>query len=175
MQPLFQRLAGLARGVADLAGQGLAGNQLCGGVGADLNLRSLGLGQVAEAGYAAVICMRPDGEGWGQPKFAAIEEAGELFTSTTDAAIEKAIETKVAAAIKALSNTDELNGYAGREFDPENFSKKVQPKVKRERLSPEEKAQRITEKASPEQLEALAALLAARGIAIPSAAEVTEG
>lgn len=109
----------------------------------------------------------------------AIEEAGELFTSTTDAVIEKAIETKVAAAIKALSNTDELNGYAGREFDAENFSKKVQPKVKRERLSPEEKAQRITEKASPEQLEALAALLAARGIAIPGAAdeatEVVEG
>ena len=106
----------------------------------------------------------------------AIEEVGELFTSTTDLAIEKAIETKVAAAIKALSNTDELNGYAGREFNPENFAKKVQPKVKRERLSPEEKAQRITEKASPEQLEALAALLAARGIAIPGATdEVVEG
>lgn len=108
----------------------------------------------------------------------AIEEAGELFTSTTDAAIEKTIETKVAAAIKALSNTDALNGYAGREFDAENFSKKVQPKVKRERLSPEEKAQRITEKASPEQLEALAALLAARGIAVPGTsenAEVVEG
>ena len=104
----------------------------------------------------------------------AIEEAGELFTSTTNAAIEKAIETKVAAAIKALSNTDELNGYAGREFDAENFSKKVQPKVKRERLSPEEKAQRITEKASPEQLEALAALLAARGIAVPGSAEGDE-
>lgn len=106
----------------------------------------------------------------------AIEEAGELFKSTTDLAIEKAIETKVAAAIKALSNTDELNGYAGREFNSENFAKKVQPKVKRERLSPEEKAQRITEKASPEQLEALAALLAARGIAIPGATdEVVEG
>ena len=105
----------------------------------------------------------------------AIEEVGELFTSTTDLAIEKAIETKVAAAIKALSNTDELNGYAGREFNPENFAKKVQPKVKRERLSPMEKAQRITEKASPEQLEALAALLAARGISLDSPEEVVEG
>ena len=103
----------------------------------------------------------------------AIEEAGDLFTSTTDAAIEKAIETKVAAAIKALSNTDELNGYAGREFNAENFSKKVQPKVKRERLSPAEKAQRITEKATPEQLEALAALLAARGVSAPDVSEGT--
>ncbi|MHA7969680.1 protein tyrosine phosphatase family protein [Rhizobium sp. CAU 1783] len=33
------------------------------------------LQQVAEAGYSTVICMRPDGEGWGQPKFSAIEEA----------------------------------------------------------------------------------------------------
>jgi uncharacterized protein (TIGR01244 family) len=38
-------------------------------------LKPTDLGQVAEAGYAAVICMRPDGEGWGQPKFSAIEEA----------------------------------------------------------------------------------------------------
>ena len=104
----------------------------------------------------------------------AIEEAGELFTSTTDAAIEKAIETKVAAAIKALSNTDELNGYAGREFSAENFAKKVQPKVKRERLTPAEKAQRITEKATPEQLEALAALLAERGIEVPNVSVGTE-
>ncbi|WP_113338310.1 TIGR01244 family sulfur transferase [Rhizobium cremeum] len=33
------------------------------------------MAQVAASGYAAVICMRPDGEGWGQPKFSAIEEA----------------------------------------------------------------------------------------------------
>ncbi|MGV8938291.1 MAG: TIGR01244 family sulfur transferase [Allorhizobium sp.] len=30
---------------------------------------------VAKAGYVAVICMRPDGEGFGQPKFAEIEAA----------------------------------------------------------------------------------------------------
>ena len=95
----------------------------------------------------------------------AIEEAGELFTSTTDAAIEKAIETKVAAAIKALSNTDELNGYAGRAFDAEVFAKKVAPKTGRRKLSPEDRANRVVEEASPEQLEALAALLKERGLA----------
>ncbi|QLF69312.1 TIGR01244 family phosphatase [Peteryoungia desertarenae] len=29
----------------------------------------------AAEGYQVVLCMRPDGEGWGQPKFAAIAEA----------------------------------------------------------------------------------------------------
>jgi len=38
-------------------------------------LKPADMAKVAEAGYAAVICMRPDGEGWGQPKFSAIEEA----------------------------------------------------------------------------------------------------
>lgn len=38
-------------------------------------LKPSDIAKVAEAGYAAVICMRPDGEGWGQPKFSAIEEA----------------------------------------------------------------------------------------------------
>ncbi len=38
-------------------------------------LKPADLSKIAESGYAAVICMRPDGEGWGQPKFAAIEEA----------------------------------------------------------------------------------------------------
>ena len=30
---------------------------------------------IAAAGFKAVICNRPDGEGWGQPKFAEIESA----------------------------------------------------------------------------------------------------
>lgn len=38
-------------------------------------LKPADMAEVAKAGYAAVICMRPDGEGWGQPKFSAIEEA----------------------------------------------------------------------------------------------------
>jgi sulfide:quinone oxidoreductase len=30
---------------------------------------------IAAAGFKAIICNRPDGEGWGQPKFAEIEAA----------------------------------------------------------------------------------------------------
>lgn len=96
---------------------------------------------------------------------AAIEAAGELFASTTEAAIERAIKTKVEAAVKALSNDDPLNGYATRVFDPEVFAKKVQPKVKRERLSPEKKVEKIVESASPEMLEALKRLLESKGLA----------
>ena len=31
--------------------------------------------QLAASGYSMVICMRPDGEGWGQPDFSVIEDA----------------------------------------------------------------------------------------------------
>ena len=99
----------------------------------------------------------------------AIKEAGEKFTSSTDTAVKKTIQTKVEAAVKALTNTAPLTGYAGRAFDAETFSKKVQPKTGRTRLSPEDKAKRVVEDASPEQLEALAALLAEKGIALPTA------
>lgn len=34
------------------------------------------LAGLAAKGYVTVICMRPDGEGWGQPSFAAIQQAG---------------------------------------------------------------------------------------------------
>jgi hypothetical protein len=98
---------------------------------------------------------------------AAIKEAGDKFTSSTATAIQKTIDTKVAAAVKALTNDAKLTGYAGRVFDAETFAKKVQPKVGRVRLSPEEKASRVVEDATPEQLEALAALLKAKGISVP--------
>lgn len=38
-------------------------------------LKPTDMAEIAKAGYAAVICMRPDGEGWGQPKFDAIAAA----------------------------------------------------------------------------------------------------
>ena len=78
------------------------------------------------------------------------------------------IETKVAAAVRALTNDAPLTGYAGRAFDAEVFAKKVAPKTGRSKLSPEEKAQRVVESATDEQLEALAALLAAKGIQLPA-------
>ncbi|PRX09347.1 beta-lactamase hydrolase domain-containing protein [Martelella mediterranea] len=38
-------------------------------------LKAKDMTEVAEAGFAAVICMRPDGEGFFQPKFTEIEAA----------------------------------------------------------------------------------------------------
>ena len=38
-------------------------------------LKPKDMADVAAAGYKVVICMRPDGEGFFQPKFADIEEA----------------------------------------------------------------------------------------------------
>ena len=93
---------------------------------------------------------------------AAVNAAGDLFSSTTEAAIAKTIEKKIEAAINALSNTAPLTGYAGYVFDDELFTKKVTPSTGRVRLSPEAKAARIVEDATPEQLDALEALIAAR-------------
>jgi len=95
---------------------------------------------------------------------AAISEAGDQFTSTTETAIQKTITTKVEAAIRALTNDAPLTGYAGRAFDAEAFAKKVAPKTGRARLSPQEKAERVVADASDEQLAALAALLKEKGI-----------
>lgn len=33
------------------------------------------IGEIAKAGYAAIVCMRPDGEGFFQPAFAEVEKA----------------------------------------------------------------------------------------------------
>ncbi|WP_176086163.1 TIGR01244 family sulfur transferase [Martelella sp. HB161492] len=38
-------------------------------------LKPADMAEVAKAGYEAVICMRPDGEGFFQPKFADVETA----------------------------------------------------------------------------------------------------
>lgn len=95
----------------------------------------------------------------------AIDEAGENFRSTTTARIEKVIADKVEQAVAALTKEDALTGYAGFTFDPEAFAAKTAPKKGRARLSPEAKAARIAEQATPEQLDALAALLKERGLA----------
>jgi len=33
---------------------------------------------IAAAGFKSIVCNRPDGEGWGQPKFAEIEAAARV-------------------------------------------------------------------------------------------------
>ena len=96
----------------------------------------------------------------------AIKEAGDRYTSTVATQIQRAIDTKVAAATAALTKEDPLTGYVGFAFDPEVFAKKTAPKTGRRKLSPEEKANKVVEQATPEQLAALAALLQERGISI---------
>lgn len=95
---------------------------------------------------------------------AAIEAAGDRYTSTTAAAIATAIKNKVEAAVKALTNDAPLTGYAGYSFDPEVFAAKVAPKKGRSKLSDEDRMARVAEQATPEQLEILAALLREKGL-----------
>lgn len=38
-------------------------------------IRPKDMAALAAAGFRSVVCARPDGEGWGQPKFADIEAA----------------------------------------------------------------------------------------------------
>ena len=96
---------------------------------------------------------------------AAIDGA-ENYTDTVTPLIEKAIAGAVDRAAKALSNDDPLNGYVGYGFDPELFSEKTKIKVKRAARTPSEKAAKIVETASEEQLAALAELLKARGMSL---------
>ena len=99
----------------------------------------------------------------------AIVNAGTNFSGTTQARIEKVIADKVAQAEAALTNEDKLNGYAGFAFDAEAFAKRTAPKTGRKRLSASEKAARVVDEATPEQLEALAELMKARGLIAPTA------
>ena len=86
------------------------------------------------------------------------------FTSTADQRVEKVLADKVQQAVAALTNDAPLTGYKGFAFDSAAFAAKVAPKTGRKRLSPEDKAAKVVEEASPEQLAALAALLKARGL-----------
>ena len=79
-------------------------------------------------------------------------------------AVEKATQAQVELAIKALSNVDEKNGYANFRFNAEDFAAKTAPKQPRVKKSVVDKVESQLETASDEDLEALAALLKARGI-----------
>ena len=95
----------------------------------------------------------------------AIAAAGDRFKSTTAARVEKVIADKVEQAVAALTNDAELTGYANYQFSVDAFEAKTAPKTGRRRLSAEERAARVVEEASEEQLEALAALMKERGLA----------
>ena len=105
---------------------------------------------------------------------AAIATAGERYTSTVEQRIAKVISEKVEQAVAALTNEDKLNGYASYSFDAEAFSTKTSPKTGRKRLTPADKATRVVDKATPEELEALAEMLRARGLTIPAEAVAAE-
>ena len=104
----------------------------------------------------------------------AIVGAGSNFAGTTQKRIEKVIADKVEQAKAALTNEDKLNGYAGFAFDAEAFAAKTAPKTGRKRLTPADKATRVVDKATPEELEALAEMLRARGLTISAEAVAAE-
>lgn len=109
---------------------------------------------------------------------AAPEDLDRLFGSQVDALeavadkvenpITKAIETataaQVARSIAALENEDALNGYAAYVFDQEIFDEKTREKKPRVKRTITEKAEDLLSEASDAELEALKALLAARGL-----------
>ena len=93
---------------------------------------------------------------------AAIREVAGNVSNPVDDAVAKATAAQVALAVKALENADEKNGYANYSFNREEFDVKTAPKKTRVKKSVAEKAESLIETASDEDLDALAALLAAR-------------
>lgn len=93
----------------------------------------------------------------------ALEEVADLVDSPIQVAIDKVAATQVELAVKGLTNTDPLNGYAGYTFNRETFDEKTREKKPRTAKSKTEKVADILKDASPEDLAALQELLAARG------------
>lgn len=93
-----------------------------------------------------------------------LEQHVDEITSPVLKAIEAATQAQLDRAIKALENTDELNGYASFVFDEEKFAEKTAPKKTRARKSPEAKAEDVLTSASDDDLAALAELMKARGL-----------
>ena len=95
---------------------------------------------------------------------AAIRQVAATVRNPIEVAVEKATQAQVELAVKALSNVDEKNGYANFRFNAEDFAAKTAPKQPRVKKSVVDKVESQLETASDEDLEALAALLKARGI-----------
>ena len=95
-----------------------------------------------------------------------LEENVDRVENPLLAAIQKATDAQVSIAVKALGNDDKQNGYAGFRFDQEAFDAKLAPKKTRVRKTVAEKTEDLLESASTEDLEALAAMLRAKGLSI---------
>jgi len=78
----------------------------------------------------------------------------------------KSDEKQLELAVKALTNTDPLNGYAGFAFNSEAFEEKMREKKPRKVRTVKEKAEDLLASASPEDLAELAALLKAQGVEV---------
>lgn len=94
----------------------------------------------------------------------ALAEASEKIESPVAAARLKAEDNQLAIAVKALENTDEKNGYANYTFDAGLFDEKTRVKTPRTKKTAVDKVEDVLSNASEEDMEALAALLKARGL-----------
>ena len=78
--------------------------------------------------------------------------------------VNKYVESQVDRAVRALTNDDPLNGYAGFVFDAEVFAEKTRVKEPRAKKSKVEKVTELISEISDEDAAALRELLAARGL-----------
>ena len=65
---------------------------------------------IVEMGFKSIICMRPDGEGMMQPKFAAIEAAAKIAGITTKYLPVPPTAPQMADAQKMAGMLDEMEG-----------------------------------------------------------------
>ncbi|QJD51274.1 hypothetical protein SEA_ALOEVERA_25 [Microbacterium phage AloeVera] len=94
-----------------------------------------------------------------------LEAVAAQVENPVQTAIEKATNDQRDRSIKALENEDELNGYANYVFNKETFDEKTREKKPRVKRTVAEKAEELISEASDDDLKALQALLAARGLA----------
>ena len=93
-----------------------------------------------------------------------LEAASSHVVNAVDAAVEKVKAEQLARSVAALENEDALNGYANYVFSQETFDEKTREKTPRVKRSVAEKAEDLLAEASDDDLRALQALLAARGL-----------
>ena len=95
----------------------------------------------------------------------ALEAVAEKVKNPVEVAIEKATANQVDIAVKALTNDDPQNGYAGYVFDGELFAEKTRVKTPRKAATPVQKIEAVLDSVNDEDLAALQELLKARGLA----------
>ena len=92
------------------------------------------------------------------------EVANPVGEDKIQAIVDKYVSEQEARAVKALTNEDPLNGYAGFVFDAEVFAEKTRVKTPRAKKTKVDKAVELINEISDEDAAALKELLAARGL-----------